>query len=145
MFYFLQEAGTPELQKMTIDDYAKSELIENNWIVRILSESMTGPIDMDNLEIAKAVLRKKFVVGLLDNKRGSFARFDHFFKWNESPNYETEFGCRKQLMDEKYVPTHPVRKNSDTWKLLLEQNRFDVHLYDFAKELFTQQSYIFGL
>jgi hypothetical protein len=62
-----------------------------------------------------------------------------------SPNYEKEFGCRKQLMDEKYTTKHPVRKDSDTWKLLLEQNRFDVHLYDFAKELFSQQSYIFGL
>jgi len=145
MFYFLQKEGMPELQKMTIDDYAKSDLIENNWLVRILSESMTGPIDMDNLEIAKKVLRKKFVVGLLDNKRGSFARFDHYFKWNESPNYEKEFGCRKQLMDEKYAPSHPVRKNSDTWKLLLEQNRFDVHLYDYASDLFKQQSYMFGL
>lgn len=49
----------------------------------MLSESMTGPIDMDNLEIAKEVLRQKFIVGLLDNKRGSFARFDHYFKWKE--------------------------------------------------------------
>lgn len=62
-----------------------------------------------------------------------------------SPKYEKEFGCRKQLMDEKYPSKHPIRKDSDTWKLLLEQNRFDVHLYDFAKELFSQQSYIFGL
>ena len=48
-------------------------------------------------------------------------------------------------MDEKYPSKHPIRKDSDTWKLLLEQNRFDVHLYEFAKELFSQQSYIFGL
>ncbi len=51
--------------------------------VRMLSESMTGPIDMDNLAISKEVLRQKFIVGLLDNKRGSFARFDHYFKWKE--------------------------------------------------------------
>lgn len=145
MFYFLQGSGYPPLKNMTIDDYAKSELIENNWMVRILSESMTGPIDMDNLEVAKEVLRRKFIVGFLDNKRGSFARFDHYFKWKNSPKYEKEFGCRKQLMDEKYVPKHPIRKDSDTWKLLMEQNRFDMHLYDFAKELFSQQSFIFGL
>ncbi|KAL7552595.1 hypothetical protein ACHAWF_016421 [Thalassiosira exigua] len=145
MFYFLKGTGYPPLQNMTVDDYAKSELIENNWLVRILTESMTGPIDMDNLEIAKEVLRRKFIVGLLDNKRGSFARFDHYFKWKESMNYQKEFGCRKQLMDEKYKSKHPIRKDSETWKLLLEQNRFDVHLYDFAKELFSQQSYIFGL
>ncbi|KAL7534143.1 hypothetical protein ACHAXR_005654 [Thalassiosira sp. AJA248-18] len=145
MFYFLKGTGYPPLKNMTIDDYAKSDLIENNWLVRILSESMTGPIDMDNLEVAKEVLKRKFIVGLLDNKRGSFARFDHYFKWKESPQYEKEFGCRKQLMDEKYVSKHPIRKESDTWKLLLEQNRFDVHLYDYTKELFSQQSYIFGL
>ncbi|KAL3811832.1 hypothetical protein ACHAXA_004259 [Cyclostephanos tholiformis] len=145
MFYFLKNSGYLPLKNMTVDDYAKSEYIENNWLVRMLSLSMTGPIDMDNLAIAKEVLRRKFIVGLLDNKRGSFARFDHYFKWKDSPNYEKEFGCRKQLMDEKYLTKHPVRKDSDTWKLLLEQNRFDVHLYDFAKELFSQQSYIFGL
>ncbi|KAL9183182.1 hypothetical protein ACHAXT_004969 [Thalassiosira profunda] len=145
MFHFLKGTGYPPLKNMTVDDYAKSELIENNWMVRILSESMTGPIDMDNLEIAKEVLRRKFIVGLLDNKRGSFARFDHYFKWKDSPHYEKEFGCRKQLMDEKYVSRHPIRRDSETWKLLLEQNRYDVHLYDYAKELFAQQSYIFGL
>ena len=136
---------------------------------------MSGPIDMDNLDIgkysgywipffpiglwqcqltlclndlnslAKEVLKRKFLVGLLDNKRGSFARFDHYFKWKESPKYASEFGCRKQLMDEKYVPKHPVRKGSETWNLLMEQNRFDIHLYDYAKELFVQQSFIFGL
>jgi hypothetical protein len=85
MFYFLKGTGYPPLQNMTLDDYAKSELIENNWlgkccvlmpsiivrcshlahssldthshltptVVRILSESMTGPIDMDNLDIGK--------------------------------------------------------------------------------------------
>jgi hypothetical protein len=51
--------------------------------VRMLSVSMTGPIDMDNLAVSKEVLRRKFIVGLLDNKRGSFARFDHYFKWKE--------------------------------------------------------------
>jgi len=145
MFYFLKGTGYPPMQNMTLDDYAKSELIENNWMVRILSESMSGPIDMDNLDIAKEVLKRKFLVGLLDNKRGSFARFDHYFKWKESPKYASEFGCRKQLMDEKYAPKHPVRKGSETWNLLMEQNRFDIHLYDYAKELFVQQSFIFGL
>ena len=49
------------------------------------------------------------------------------------------------LMDEKYTPRHPIRKDSDTWKLLHEQNRFDVHLYEYSKELFQSQSFIFGL
>jgi len=48
-------------------------------------------------------------------------------------------------MDEKYAPKHPIRKGSETWNLLMEQNRFDIHLYDYAKELFVQQSFIFGL
>ena len=82
MFYFLKGTGYPPMQNMTLDDYAKSELIENNCkyisvdinvlhllflstnflfislstllgMVRILSESMSGPIDMDNLDIGE--------------------------------------------------------------------------------------------
>ena len=111
----------------------------------MLSDSMTGPINGVNLDIAKEVLRQKFIVGLLENKRGSFARFDHYFKWKDSLNYEKNFLCRKQLMDEVHPPKHHVNKESETWNLLLEQNRYDILLYEYAKDLFKQQSYMFGL
>ena len=110
-----------------------------------IGKKLTHRLFLKSNLTAKEVLRRKFLVGLLDNKRGSFARFDHYFKWKESPKYTSEFGCRKQLMDEKYAPKHPIRKGSETWNLLMEQNRFDIHLYDYAKELFVQQSFIFGL
>lgn len=169
MFYFLKGMGNERLKNMTLDDYAKSDMIENNWLgelrcavcntfsttciismiritVRILSDSMTGPIDAVNLEAAKQLLKEKFVVGVLENKRGSFARFDHYFKWKENPNYEEEFGCIKQIMDEKYVSKHPLRKGDATWDLIFEQNRYDMLLYEYAKNLFKEQSsYIFGL
>ena len=32
MFYFLKASGYAPLKDMTLDDYAKSELIENNWL-----------------------------------------------------------------------------------------------------------------
>jgi hypothetical protein len=138
--------GNERLKNMTLDDYAKSDMIENNWLVRILSDAMTGPIDAVNLETAQLVLKRKFIVGILDNRRGSFARFDHYFKWKENPHYEKEFGCIKQVMDEKYTPKHPLRKGDETWNLIFEQNRFDMQLYEYAKELFKEQSsYIFGL
>ena len=34
MFYFLRDSGYPPLVNMTVDDYAKSEYIENNWLGR---------------------------------------------------------------------------------------------------------------
>lgn len=106
---------------------------------------MTGPIDGSNLIIAQEVLRRKFVVGLVENKRGSFARFDHYFKWKESADYEKQFGCRKQVMDEAYVPKHRVEKDSDIYKLIFEQNRYDMKLYEYIRELFKQQSNLYGL
>ncbi|KAL7484005.1 hypothetical protein ACHAW6_009646 [Cyclotella cf. meneghiniana] len=146
MFYFLKSMGNERLKNMTVYDYAKSDMIENNWMVRILSDAMTGSIDAVNLETAQLVLKKKFIVGILENKRGSFARFDHYFKWKENPYYEKEFGCIKQIMDEKYTPKHPMRQGDLSWNLLFEQNRFDMQLYEYAKELFKEQSsYIFGL
>ena len=32
MFYFLKDSGYPPLVNMTVDDYAKSEYIENIWL-----------------------------------------------------------------------------------------------------------------
>lgn len=32
MYYFLKEMGNERLKDMTLDDYAKSDMIENNWI-----------------------------------------------------------------------------------------------------------------
>lgn len=32
MFYFLKDSGYLPLKNMTVDDYAKSEYIENNWL-----------------------------------------------------------------------------------------------------------------
>lgn len=120
-------------------------IIVRSFCLVILWVCVSRSVSNQSNFVAKEVLKRKFLVGLLDNKRGSFARFDHYFKWKESPKYASEFGCRKQLMDEKYAPKHPVRKGSETWNLLMEQNRFDIHLYDYAKELFVQQSFIFGL
>lgn len=32
MFYFLKSMGNERLKDMTLDDYAKSDMIENNWL-----------------------------------------------------------------------------------------------------------------
>jgi len=145
LYYYLKETNYPPLEGKNLVDYAKSELSENNWLVRILSDSMTGAVNETHLEIAKEVLRRKFVVGLIENKRGSFARFDHYFKWKETPGYDAQFGCRKRVMDETYVPKHPLSKDSEAYGLLYEQNLYDMKLYDYVRELFKQQSNLYGL
>lgn len=37
MFYFLKASGYTPLKDMSLDDYAKSELIENNWLGKFLT------------------------------------------------------------------------------------------------------------
>ena len=39
MFYFLKASGYAPLKDMTLDDYAKSDLIENNWLGEIACPS----------------------------------------------------------------------------------------------------------
>jgi hypothetical protein len=39
MFYFLKASGYAPLKDMTLDDYAKSDLIENNWLGEIVCPS----------------------------------------------------------------------------------------------------------
>lgn len=41
MFYFLKASGYTPLKNMTLDDYAKSEFIENNWLGEIVLHTIT--------------------------------------------------------------------------------------------------------
>merc|ERR1712125_116770 len=70
MFYYIQYADwepsyKPELQQWTLKQYAESDVIENNWMVRQLSNQLAGDLDESHLKKALEVVRRKFMVGLM--------------------------------------------------------------------------------
>ncbi len=55
----------PELKNWSIKEYAQSSRIENNWLTRQLSNQLAGELHDDDLNLAKEIVRQKFLVGLM--------------------------------------------------------------------------------
>lgn len=148
LFYYLRQATweptfNPALQNMTLHEYAESELAENNFMVRSLVDKMEGELSMPDLKLAKEILRKKCVVGLLDRWEESIDRFDAFFGFQpHGDRHEQALQCRNTLRAKggSNIHQHPiVNTTSDVYAILERENALDLILYDYIQELFQEQ------
>ena len=128
---------------MTMEEYAASEYVENNWMVRFLTDATTGSVFERHLDLAKEVLESKCLVGVLEDFTRSFKRFNEYFGWNgrdfggpvEKKNRGTCVGRVISHPDNAHPhPTH--EEGSAVWNLLMEQNQYDMLLYEHALHLY---------
>jgi hypothetical protein len=114
-------------------------------MVRFLSNELVGDLTTRHLDIAKEVLRRKCLVGLLEGKSGSFLRFQKFFGW-QFYNQEMR-DCQDKILNWHWSNKHKhdlVEEGSPAWQLLYKQNILDMELYNYAKQLYLQQRSLFG-
>lgn len=137
----------PRMAYMGVEEYAKSEHVENNWIIRFLTGEMDGTINESHLNIAKQMLSDYCLVGLMDEKEESMKRFEAYFGLEfTSPESQT---CRDDLLSSDVANAkrnaEDVVKESfnPAWQLLRDQNLFDIELYEYALEVFKNQAKLF--
>ena len=148
MFNYIQDADweptyDPELKDMTIEEWAKSPKIENNWLTRQLSNQPGGELTDDDLDLAMEVIRRKFMVGLMTEIEKTMERFERFFRWTYHVNPENQEVCREKLLKggsnkSSSTKEKPV-EGSEAWELLVWQNQFDLRLYEYIESLFVEQ------
>eukprot|EP01082_Thalassiosira_pseudonana_P009012 g8114.t1 g8114 contig27:222726-224465(-) len=156
MFYYIQVADwepsyKPELKEWTLEQYAQSDIVENNWMTRQLSNQLGGELTEANLKKAMEVVRRKFMVGLMTEIEPTMSRFEKFFRWTFRVNPPNQDACRDRLMsggsnsnkaNKKPLPT----KGEPAWDLLAHQNNFDLQLYNYIEQLFVEQeAFVAGL
>jgi hypothetical protein len=152
LFYFIQDtqwkqpsSRNEQFASMSIEEFYEGGFAENNWMTRFLTNELTkGELTEEDLNIAKEVLRQKCLIGLLEQKGETFDRFQKYFGWRPKNGAEEE--CLAKKLDWAWPMKHrhpPVDKNSDAYRLIRAQNIFDLQLYDYATELFTQQGQLF--
>ena len=149
MFHYLAVAKweptyDPSLAYISIEMYARSKRLEHNWMVRFLSNELESDLTDDHLRLAKEVLSKKCVVGLLTRKEESFQRFEQYFGW--APKNKEQSDCRDRLMQWGWSNKHShpeVEEGSVAWDLLYMKNSFDMKLYHYAMVLFNEQARLF--
>ena len=155
MFYYIQVATwepsyKPELQQWTLEQYATSEIVENNWMTRQLSNQLGGELTDENLARAMEVVKNKFMVGLMSNIEPAMTRFEKYFRWTYRVNPANQEACRERLMfggsNSNKANKKPLAQGDPAWELLAQQNNFDLKLYEYIETLFEEQeSFVQGL
>ncbi len=143
-FYYLKIANwernfKPEKVNMTLEEFAQSPLCYNDWITRRLVNKMRGHLSYEDLTTAKEVLRQKALILLTDDMAGASQRLLRYFGW---PATDEQRACATKFL-ERPVNTNPhplPSRDSDQWKQIAAMNQLDVILYDYAKELYAQQT-----
>jgi len=152
LFHFVQDTQwrrqktfKKDLSSITIEEYFKNGMGENNWMTRFLSNQLTkGKLTEKDLQVAKEVLRRKCLIGLLSEKGESFARFEKYFGW--SPKSDADKECHEKKLQWAWPLKHrhdEVEEGSELWNLIMESHKFDMKLYEYAQVLFHEQRALF--
>lgn len=132
-----------EISSMTLEQFANSPYMEHDWLTRYLSNQKEGPLSQVNLNQAMDIVRRKILVGLLDKRELSMARFEKYFNWKYKIQPDVQESCRKRYLgmttvksrrDEKLLP------GTLSYELLASFNKFDIQLYNYIEILFEEQA-----
>ncbi|KAL7534046.1 hypothetical protein ACHAXR_005606 [Thalassiosira sp. AJA248-18] len=155
MFYYIRVADwepsyKPELQQWTLEQYATSDIVENNWMTRQLSNQLGGELTEENLKHAMEVVQSKFLVGLMTKIEATMSRAEKFFRWTYHVNPPNQEKCRERLMaggsNSNAKNKEPLKEGDPAWDLLAHQNNFDLQLYKYIETLFEEQeAFVTGL
>lgn len=149
-FYYRQratwEAGYDStLAIMSLEEFAASDRLVENFVVRSLVHKLTTDVTAADVELAKNILRQKFVVGIFEWFDLSVVRFEKYFGWWDEHSVLTDTAVNHCHYDRistgGHVGTHPKAENgSEAYKKIAVRNWADLELYFYAKNLFYQQA-----
>ena len=156
VFRNLKSVTTNDVFKeMNLEEYAKSSFMEDNWMVRVLSNEMDGKIEQHHLDLAQHVLGRKCLIGLTEKFNESILRFSHYFDWANKISQDDLTKCEADLEIAKHVENQnfsnadmegteikkeDYKEGTDLYKVLAEKNAFDIELYHYAQGLYHRQA-----
>lgn len=154
MYYNLQRNRVKAVSGMSLDHYANSTVVEDNWMIRIITNTMEGKVTQKHLNVAMEVIGRKCLIGLTDKMPEALQHFAKFFEWeradvinrrsNGQNSEEQEMEGKRRCFDKMLktgVNRHQYKKldqKSPTWRLLRDKNVYDIQLYKYARELYRQ-------
>jgi hypothetical protein len=136
----------PEIADMTLKQYAQSKHAEFNWMTRALSGAETKNLTEEHLKSAMDIIRRKFLVGLLNRKEESMERFEKYFEWIYRVHPKNQEKCRVGLLAvgaDSNINPNKVDKplpGTPTHQLLVALNELDIRLYKYVEALFDEQA-----
>mmetsp|Transcript_25286 Transcript_25286/g.30586 ORF Transcript_25286/g.30586 Transcript_25286/m.30586 type:complete len:384 (+) Transcript_25286:21-1172(+) len=142
--FYHEQAVNPNFAGMTVKEYfgGGGGVVENNWMTRFLTGKKGGTLTPEDLKMAMEILRRKVLIGLVDEIEESLRRFKSYMGWEEDKNRgESDTGAceRQQFLTPSIQTMGEVTRGSEAWNLIVQQNRFDLQVYEYALNLFGEQ------
>lgn len=154
-----------DLSIYEISDWIKSPDFIDNYMVRSLIHNFDSSyqIKVKDLLIAKEILRRKCLIGLMDDKNGTIERIKLYLNPKHATKLQTGFtssgsddDCQEKLLNWGWRNRNPQRQyvehgfdtqqhddagvvDKESYDLVLQLNQFDMVLYEYAKVLFWEQ------
>lgn len=134
-----------DFMKMTFYDYVDSEYYLDNWMVRQLSGTMPWvKLTERHLDRAKEMMRKKIFIGLMENMDETMRQLKAHYGWEEKQPYCVHNYLHGEKTNEnKHAPLQGG-KGGKTWNLVASKEKWDMALYYYGLELFTEQNSRYG-
>lgn len=141
---------------MSLVEYAKSSMIEDNYMVRVLTNTTKErSITQNHLEVAKEIIGRKCLVGFLDRMSEAMEHFAKFFRWEEVKSIDTLHGqmeSKERDAESKWeclrnATAHGANRHayarltdpaSEAWLLLQGKDIYDLQLYEFARAMYAK-------
>jgi hypothetical protein len=116
----------------------------DNWMVRNLvgKENSNQSLSIQDLEIAKEIVRTKIIVGLESRFVKSFDRFNEYLGIKIHSKLRRGQCIREYVRSKNDQGAQKVDLNSDQWKAITEMNHLDVLLYDYVEGIFNEQGFM---
>ena len=144
-----------QFKSWTIEDYAESQYVESNWIVRNMVNQRGGALEQSDLDVATEIVRRKMIIGFMSDMTESFRRFEAYFGWSAVDIYRQGMlkpadECKAKYLDKEKgggANTHnhpPVVPDTEAWRLLAQLNWADIALYQKAQEIYKEQASLFS-
>jgi len=147
LFFYLRRATwesthRQEFNNMTLYEYATThdkELRIDNWVTRHLSRNLKGPLNKNDVQLAKDIISQKALVGLTEDYEESFKRFDMFHglgTWSKNGNNCVNEHIRGKANLNKH---QHFGNESKEWKALAALNKADIEVFEFAQATYAKQ------
>jgi len=156
-FYYLRDAAwernySPEFKSMTLREYAAREETPRNWMVRWLTgKNHQGTVSRNDLEFAKLLLERKFLVLLTDDMSDGVDRLIKHMGWEDDVSKSGKKCARSAGLKDAAQnagdgeSVGEVEEGSEDWEALAKINELDIELYEYARKLYKKQGkMVFG-
>lgn len=127
---------------LSVEDWATQNKNEANWMVRqLIGKNQDEAVDIKDLEVAKGIVRDKFIVGLSNKYLASLHRFNMLLGINRD-DMKTKRCIESHATPPEAAPK--IVQGSPAYVTLTSVNFLDVMLYQYVEQLFESQSELFN-